>query len=124
MELPFARIAAFIGSTPLSGNTASVVRLQTMLPDDVLLALAFRNGDSETAYLLESGEGRWQLRWFTPGVEVDLCGHATLAAGHHLQEHRLDDVVAVAHVLQALVELVHDLSLGALLARSLRLRRQ
>jgi PhzF family phenazine biosynthesis protein len=89
MELPFARISAFIGSTPLSGNTASVVRLQAMLPDDVLLALAFRNGDSETVYLLDSGEGRWQLRWFTPGVEVDLCGHATLAAGHHLLEESL-----------------------------------
>jgi len=92
MELPLVRISAFIGSTPLSGNTASVVRLQTMLPDDVLLALAFRNGDSETAYLIESGRDRWQLRWFTPGAEVDLCGHATLAAGHHLLEESLASV--------------------------------
>ena len=92
MELPLVRISAFIGSTPLSGNTASVVRLQTMLPDEVLLALALRNGDSETAYLLESGRDRWQLRWFTPGEEVDLCGHATLAAGHHLLEESLASV--------------------------------
>lgn len=86
MELPISRIAAFAGEDPLSGNTASVVQLQEMLPDAVLQALARRNGDSETAYLLAAGKNRWHLRWFTPGVEVDLCGHATLAAGHHLLE--------------------------------------
>ena len=89
LELPIARIDAFVGDSTQSGNTASVVRLQKMLPDEVLLALARRNGDSETAYLLDKGDGRWQLRWFTPGVEVDLCGHATLAAGHHLLEESL-----------------------------------
>ncbi|NRA74365.1 MAG: PhzF family phenazine biosynthesis protein [Planctomycetes bacterium] len=89
LELPIARIAAFVGDSTQSGNTASVVRLQKMLPDGALQALARRNGDSETAYLLDRGDGRWQLRWFTPGVEVDLCGHATLAAGHHLLEQSL-----------------------------------
>jgi len=88
-ELPVVRVSAFVRNLPYSGNTASVVRLPRMLPDEVLQALARRNGDSETAYLLEAGEGRWQLRWFTPGMEVDLCGHATLAAGHHLYEESL-----------------------------------
>ena len=88
-ELAIARISAFVGEQPYSGNIASVVQLQKMLSDEVLQALALRNGDSETAYLLDSGNGRWQLRWFTPGVEVDLCGHASLAAGHHLLENAL-----------------------------------
>lgn len=89
LELPIVRIAAFVGESPSSGNMASVVRLESMLSDEVLLALARRNGDSETAYLLPDGDDRWQLRWFTPGLEVDLCGHATLAAGHHLLEESL-----------------------------------
>ncbi len=88
-ELPVVRVSAFVRNRPYSGNTASVVRLPRMLPDEVLQALARRNGDSETAFLLAAGEGRWQLRWFTPGMEVDLCGHATLAAGHHLYEESL-----------------------------------
>ena len=81
LELPIVRIAAFVGESPSSGNMASVVRLESMLSDEVLLALARRNGDSETAYLLPEGDDRWQLRWFTPGLEVDLCGHATLKLG-------------------------------------------
>jgi PhzF family phenazine biosynthesis protein len=89
LELPIARITAFVGKNPQSGNTASVVRLETMLDDDVLQALARRNGDSETAYLLDQGNGRWLLRWFTPGVEVDLCGHATMASGQHLFDESL-----------------------------------
>jgi len=89
LELPIARIAAFVADGGRLGNTASVVRLPHMLPAPVLQALARRNGDSETAYLVEIGASRWQLRWFTPGVEVDLCGHATLAAGHHLLEESL-----------------------------------
>ena len=89
LELPIARIAAFVADQGRLGNTASVVRLPHMLPDSVLQALARRNGDSETAYLVEIGDGRWQLRWFTPGVEVDLCGHATMASGQHLFDESL-----------------------------------
>ncbi len=88
-QFPIARVAAFVGAPDQLGNNASVVILPSMLPDAVLQAVARRNGDSETAYLVEIGASHWQLRWFTPGVEVDLCGHATLAAGHHLLEESL-----------------------------------
>lgn len=83
-QFPIARVAAFVGAPDYLGNNASVVILPSMLPDDVLQAVARRNGDSETAYLVKGDDRRWKLRWFTPGLEVDLCGHATMAAGHHL----------------------------------------
>jgi len=68
------------GDKPHSGNPAGVCQLRTELSDADLLGLAQSNNLSETAYLLAKGEDIWALRWFTPGCEVDLCGHATLAA--------------------------------------------
>jgi PhzF family phenazine biosynthesis protein len=69
------------GVTPHSGNPAGVCLLEEALADGDLQGLAQSNNLSETAYLLATGEpDRWSLRWFTPGCEVDLCGHATLAA--------------------------------------------
>lgn len=65
-----------------AGNTAAVVPLTSWLPDDVLQAIAAENRCSETAFFVPTGlKGRYQLRWFTPQIEVPLCGHATLAAG-------------------------------------------
>ena len=116
-QLPIARISAFVGERPYSGNIASVVRLQKMLSDEVLQALALRNGDSETAYLLDSGKGRWQLRWFTPGVEVDLCGHATLAAGHHLLEESLASGPIIFETLAG--ELIFDVAVDGRLSLDL-----
>ena len=63
------------------GNPAAVVPLQSWLSDDILQKIAAENNLAETAYYLPSGED-FALRWFTPGVEVKLCGHATLAAAH------------------------------------------
>jgi PhzF family phenazine biosynthesis protein len=68
------------GDEPHSGNPAGVCRLEAELSDADLLGLAQSNNLSETAYLLPKDEDVWSLRWFTPGCEVDLCGHATLAA--------------------------------------------
>ena len=65
-----------------TGNPAAVVPLKEWLPDDALLAIAQENNLAETAYLIKRGEGEYDLRWFTPGLEVDLCGHATLASAH------------------------------------------
>ncbi len=65
---------------PFSGNPAAVCILERWLPDDIMLKLAIENNLSETAFAVGSG-GRYGLRWFTPGGEVDLCGHATLATG-------------------------------------------
>ena len=63
------------------GNAAAVVPLEEWLPDTVLLSIALENNLSETAFLVPYGNG-YHIRWFTPVVEVALCGHATLASAH------------------------------------------
>lgn len=73
-----------------SGNPAAVCPLEAWLADDLMQAIAAENNLSETAFLVPEGEGKdshWGLRWFTPAVEVDLCGHATLASAHLLLNH-------------------------------------
>ena len=66
-------------SKPFSGNPAAVCVTDYSLPDEFMRNLAMENNLSETAYLLKEANG-YNLRWFTPGTEVDLCGHATLAS--------------------------------------------
>ncbi|QNI59052.1 phenazine biosynthesis / PhzF family protein [Synechococcus sp. BIOS-U3-1] len=78
--IPIEQVAAF-AEGPFQGNPAAVCPLQTWLPDRLLQAIAAENNLSETAFYVGNG-GRYTLRWFTPTCEVDLCGHATLAAGH------------------------------------------
>ncbi|CAJ1799983.1 TPA: PhzF family phenazine biosynthesis protein [Aeromonas hydrophila] len=68
---------------PFGGNPAVVV-LGPSQPDATLLAMAAEFNLSETAFLVPLGHARYQLRWFTPALEVDLCGHGTLAAAHVL----------------------------------------
>ena len=63
-----------------SGNPAAIVPLDHWLPDAIMQRIAFENGLAETAFFVPANEGRYHLRWFTPAVEVDLCGHATLAS--------------------------------------------
>jgi predicted PhzF superfamily epimerase YddE/YHI9 len=75
-------VDAFIGEGE-RGNPAVVVLLEHPLPDDELQQIAFELGVSETAFVRRVGD-QWSLRWFTPTVEVDLCGHATLATVHVL----------------------------------------
>ena len=75
-------VDAFIGEAE-RGNPAVVVLLERPMDDADLQQIAFELGVSETAFLRRVGD-QWSLRWFTPTVEVDLCGHATLAALHVL----------------------------------------
>lgn len=82
MELPLVQVDAF-ADRPFTGNPAAVMRLPRWLDDDVLAAIAAENNLSETAFVVEE-PGGLRLRWFTPTVEVALCGHATLAAGYVL----------------------------------------
>lgn len=65
-----------------SGNPAAVIPLETWLDETVLQQIASENGLSETAFFVRTGPQRFRLRWFTPTIEVDLCGHATLASAH------------------------------------------
>ncbi|HYG70075.1 MAG TPA: PhzF family phenazine biosynthesis isomerase, partial [Anaeromyxobacteraceae bacterium] len=85
MRIPIHQVDAF-SDRPFGGNPAAVCPLERWLPDDVLQAIAAENNLSETAFLVGSGE-RYELRWFTPEVEVDLCGHATLAAAFVVFTH-------------------------------------
>lgn len=84
-KIPFVQIDAF-ASQPFEGNQACVMPLDSYLPDDVLQKIAAENNVAETAFIVPADSDTWELRWFTPAVEVPLCGHATLAAGHYLYE--------------------------------------
>ncbi len=85
MRIPFFHVDAF-ASEAFKGNPAGVCLLREWPPDPVMQAIAAENNLPETAFVLRGG-GRFGLRWFTPTVEVDLCGHATLAAAHVLFAH-------------------------------------
>lgn len=80
LELDIYQVDAFSAEV-FAGNPAAVVPLQEWLADEVLQAIAAENNLSETAFFVPAGE-RFHLRWFTPAVEVDLCGHATLASAY------------------------------------------
>jgi PhzF family phenazine biosynthesis protein len=73
-------------STVFGGNPAAVIPLSEWLPGDVMQKIANENNLPETAFFIPNDKG-FQLRWFTPTQEVDLCGHATLAAAHVLWYH-------------------------------------
>lgn len=62
------------------GNPAAICLLESWLGDNALQSIATENNLSETAFLVPKSKGRYDLRWFTPAVEIDLCGHATLAS--------------------------------------------
>ena len=85
-EYPFFQVDAF-ASKPFEGNQACVMPMDSFLDDDVLLAIAAENNVAETAYIVPVDEDRFKLRWFTPELEVPLCGHGTLASAHVLFEH-------------------------------------
>lgn len=78
VRIPYFQVDAFTNRV-FGGNPAGVCPLEAWLPDEVLREIAAENNLSETAFFV-AREGAYDLRWFTPTVEVDLCGHATLAA--------------------------------------------
>lgn len=82
---PIYQIDAFVAEG-LRGNPAAVVVLDDWLPDEALQRIAEENNLSETAFVIP-GADEVPLRWFTPTVEVELCGHATLASAHALFSH-------------------------------------
>jgi PhzF family phenazine biosynthesis protein len=71
---------------PFQGNPAAVVPLNAWLPEKMMQQIAMENNLAETAFIIQEGDS-YLIRWFTPTVEVDLCGHATLASGHVVFEH-------------------------------------
>lgn len=85
MKLPLYQVDAF-AERRFEGNPAAVCPLEHWLDDALMQSIATENNLSETAFLVPQGNA-YALRWFTPAVEVDLCGHATLAAAHVLLQH-------------------------------------
>lgn len=84
--IPFYQVDAFTRQR-FSGNSAAVCPLTDWLPDHRLQQIAAENNLSETAFFVREDEHCFALRWFTPTVEVELCGHATLASAHVLFNH-------------------------------------
>lgn len=90
MKLKIFQVDAFT-SELFHGNPAAVVPLDEWLPDDVMMDIAAENNLAETAFFVKNGE-QYEIRWFTPKVEVNLCGHATLASAHVIfNELKLED---------------------------------
>jgi len=83
MKIPLFYIDAFTTEV-FKGNPAAVCLLDSWLPDEVLQSIAKEHNLSETAFVIKEEKEIFQLKWFTPKVEVDLCGHATLSAAHVL----------------------------------------
>jgi PhzF family phenazine biosynthesis protein len=86
MNVPIYQVDAF-SSKLFGGNPAAICPLSEWLPDATLQSIAAENNLAETAFYIRKNGG-FHIRWFTPGVEVDLCGHATLAAAHVIMELR------------------------------------
>lgn len=83
--LPLYQVDAF-ADRPFTGNPAAVCILEDWLSDELMLSIAAENNLSETAFIKQEGNN-YRIRWFTPVDEVDLCGHATLAAAHVMFKH-------------------------------------
>ncbi len=83
--LPCHQVDAFT-RRPFSGNPAGICPLDAWLPEATMQAVAAENAVAETAFFVRRGDGDFDLRWFTPETEVNLCGHATLASGFFVFE--------------------------------------
>jgi predicted PhzF superfamily epimerase YddE/YHI9 len=86
MKLPFYQVDAF-ATKPFTGNPAAVVFCEPDFPGKTMQSIAAENNLAETAFVYRSSQGLG-IRWFTPTVEVDFCGHAILATGHVLFNHQ------------------------------------
>ena len=94
MTIPIYQVDAFTLG-PFSGNPAAVCPLDAWLDDETMQNIAAENNLAETAFIVAREDG-YDLRWFTPLVEMDLCGHATLAAGFVVLNHLQPDLNSVS----------------------------
>lgn len=85
MQIPIFQIDAFTNRV-FCGNPAAVCILEQWLPDDTMQNIATENSVAETAFVKPFNDG-YKIRWFTPEIEMDLCGHATLASAHVIVRH-------------------------------------
>jgi len=107
MKLPIFQIDAFSDKV-FGGNPACVVPLENWLQDEVLLKISKENAVAETAFFVRKGKN-FHLRWFTPDIEMDLCGHATLATAHCiLSELKLESEKVIFETLSGKLEVSLD----------------
>ncbi|MCF8387399.1 MAG: PhzF family phenazine biosynthesis isomerase, partial [Bacteroidales bacterium] len=85
MEIKIFQVDAF-ASEVFGGNPAAVCPLEKWITDELMQKIAGENNLSETAFFIRNGD-EFEIRWFTPASEVDLCGHATLASAHVIFHH-------------------------------------
>lgn len=90
-SLPYCHINAF-GDGAFKGNQAAVMPLDAWLDDDILQSIGEENNFAETAFFIpdNSALADYELRWFTPSIEIKLCGHATLASGYYILKQNPD----------------------------------
>ncbi|MBQ4834062.1 PhzF family phenazine biosynthesis protein [Pseudoalteromonas sp. MMG010] len=92
MQLTIHQIDAFTNEL-FKGNYAAVVPLESWLSDDLMLKIGAENNVSETAFTCQKADGSYAIRWFSPLMEIDFCGHATLAAAYVLcEQHNVTQI--------------------------------
>jgi len=110
LRIPLYQIDAF-ADRPFTGNPAAICPLESWLPDDVLQSIAEENNLAQTAFYVprapRDAEPAFDLRWFTPSAEVDICGHATLASAHFILAHSASSSVAF-HTRSGLLRVTRD----------------
>ena len=116
MEIPIYQVDAFTDEV-FGGNPAAICPLDQWPDDETLQAIAVENNLSETAFFM-ARDGGYDLRWFTPGAEVDLCGHATLATAHVIFG-RLDPALTEVRFKTLSGELIVKRAAGGLLEMDL-----
>lgn len=89
-DYTFFQIDAF-AERPMAGGPAGVMPMDAFPEAGLMQSIAAENNLAETAFIVAKGKGVWDLRWFTPAVEVPLCGHATLASAHAIFAHQKFD---------------------------------
>ena len=106
MQIPLYQVDAFT-SRVFGGNPAAVCPLERFLPDATMQSIGNENNLADTAFIVPNGDRRFHLRWFTPQVEMDLCGHATLASA----------LVVFTHLQPELQEVAFDSKSGELVVK-------
>ncbi len=103
MQLTIHQIDAFTHAL-FKGNYAAVIPLESWLDDDLMLNIGAENNVSETAFTCRQTDGRFAIRWFSPLMEIDFCGHATLAAAYVLcEEHNVSQIRFIADAVGELI---------------------
>lgn len=94
MNIPIYQVDAF-SDIAFGGNPAAVCVLDSWIDDETMQNIGQENNLSETAFIVRKSKGEYEIRWFTPSIEINLCGHATLASAHvvfHFLDKDIDTV--------------------------------